>query len=78
MPIESLSLLNFSASSIFAGLIFSTIGLWMWKQAKDKESLELRLIAVALMIYTYFTKGPIADWGIGIALCGWARYKWWG
>ena len=72
-----LETLNISVSSIFAGLLFSTIGIWLWRQAKIKESQELRLIAAALVLYTYFTSNPLADWGIGIGLCLLARWRWW-
>jgi hypothetical protein len=59
-----------------AGLLFSTIGLWLIKQAKQKGNIKLLPIAIGLIAYSYFTTQPIFDWGIGIALCA-AAYHFW-
>lgn len=75
-PTNLLSLVDFSVSGLLAGLIFGIVGMWMFRQGKRKSSLAIVGIAVALMLYPYFTRGPIADWGVGLALCGAAYYIW--
>jgi hypothetical protein len=50
--------------------------MWLYRQGKYRENNHLKVIAVALMVYPYFTSGPLADWGVGIALCA-AAYHYW-
>jgi hypothetical protein len=59
---------------IVCSLIFSVIGVWLFRKAKKETNFTLLFIAVALMFYSYFTKGPLADWGVGLGLCGLAYY----
>lgn len=68
--------MNLSVSSIVAGLIFSAVGLWMFRAGKDKGDTRLIVIAVVLMVYSYFTPNPWYDWGIGAGLCGLAYHMW--
>jgi hypothetical protein len=63
-------------SSLFAGLLFSTIGIWLLREAKKRANLRLIPIAILLIGYSYFTPKPIYDWGVGILLCVIA-YKLW-
>jgi hypothetical protein len=70
------SLLDFSIASLFAGLIFSCIGIWLWRQAKLRSQSELHWVAGALMIYSYFTPNAWADWIVGILLCLLAKRLW--
>jgi hypothetical protein len=70
------SMLDISMSQIMAGLIFGAIGLWMFRRGKHNANMKVLAIGLALMVYPYFTHGPWQDWGIGIALCGFASYVW--
>ncbi len=67
---------NFSVSGLIAGLIFSTIGLWMLREGKKRADLRIVMLGLVLMIYSYFTPNHWWDWGIGIALCLLAREIW--
>ncbi len=69
-------LFSISIPGLIAGLIFSTVGLWLWRQPKAKEDIRLRLTAAVLIVYTYITPGPISDWTFGILLCGFAYFLW--
>ena len=67
---------NISVSSLIAGLIFGVIGMWLFRQGRSNSNLYFVFIGLILMVYPYFTKGPLADWGIGCILCGLAyHYK---
>lgn len=68
--------MNLSISGIFAGLIFGAIGFWLIKEGKRRANIPVIVTGVAMFAYTYFTSSPLADWGIGIALCGAAYYFW--
>ena len=68
--------MNLSISGIFAGLIFGVIGFWLLKEGKRRSNIPVIATGVAMMAYSYFTTSPLADWGIGIALCGTAYYFW--
>lgn len=75
LPID-MSTFNITPSSIISGILFGLIGMWLYRQGKYRENNHLKIIAVALMVYPYFTTGPLADWGVGIALCA-AAYHYW-
>jgi hypothetical protein len=70
------TIMNMSASALIAGLVFSVIGIWMFKRGRIKNNMTLVLISIVLMAYPMFTKNPWQDWGIGIALCAYAKYRW--
>jgi hypothetical protein len=66
--------LDISPSAIFSGLIFGAIGIFIFRLGKRESHLPLLLIGIALMVYPYFTTGPLADWGVGALLCAAAFY----
>lgn len=68
--------MDLSVSAVISGLLFGGIGFWMLKQSRQKGNFYLMVIALALMIYPYFTHGPVADWGVGIGLCYAAHHFW--
>lgn len=68
--------MNISVSSVIAGLLFSSIGLWLLREAKKRSNLKLIPIAILLIAYSYFTPTPIYDWLVGIFLCGVAYQVW--
>ena len=68
--------MNFSVSSLFAGIVFSSAGLYLLKVGKSRGNIMIAIIGVVMMMYTYFTASPWLDWGIGFALCGAAYLVW--
>ena len=72
MPLDEL--MNFSISSLIAGLVFGLIGWWLFSQGRKRTNNYFVVIGLLLMVYPYFTKGPLADWGVGSVLCGFAYY----
>lgn len=65
---------DFSISGIFSGFIFGVIGLYVFRHGRKVMDTRFIGIGVALMVYPYFTNGPWADWGVGMALCALAYY----
>ena len=72
MPLDAFEI---SGSSLLAGLVFGVIGMYVFRRGKLRQEFDVLFIGIALMVYPYFTKGPIADWGVGIALCALAYYR---
>lgn len=68
--------LDITFSGVASGLIFSAIGLWIFREGKKRAELNIIFIGMALMVYSYFTHGPLQDWGVGASLCGLAYYIW--
>lgn len=68
--------MNFSVSSLFAGILFSSAGLYLLKVGKSRGNLTLAIIGVTMMAYTYFTANPWLDWGIGAVLSAAAYFVW--
>lgn len=66
--------MNFSVSSLFAGLVFSVIGLYVFRIGKRETDVKLITLGLVLMLYTYFTKTAAQDWVIGTVLCGISYY----
>lgn len=67
---------NFSISGLLAGIVFSAIGLWLFRQGKERGDLRMVVLSVVMMMYTYFTNSAAADWVLGICLCGLAYIMW--
>lgn len=67
---------DFSFSSLMAGLIFSVIGWWLFREGKRRSHLTLVIIGLILMSYTLFTRTALATWGIGLSLCALAYHLW--
>jgi len=65
---------DISASSLIASLIFSIIGIFVFRYGKKEQNIPLVITGIGLMTYSYFTHGPIQDWGAGAILCGVAYY----
>jgi hypothetical protein len=55
-------------STILASLVFSIVGLFVFRLGKRNAHLKLMIIGVALMTYTYFTGNVWADWLVGVGL----------
>jgi hypothetical protein len=61
--------MDFSFSSLMSAFIFGVIGFWLVKEGKRTANFAKLFIGLGLMVYPYFTSGPWADWGVGVALC---------
>lgn len=68
--------MNFSISSLLAGLIFGVIGMWLFKTGRRKNNIQLIVISLLMMSYSFFTRSEIQDWGIGLLLCSASYYYW--
>ncbi len=67
---------SFDLSSLIAGLVFGTIGLWVFRHGKRNANNRNVVIGLILMIYPYFVSGAFRTWGAGFVLCGYAYYTW--
>ncbi|HEX7672516.1 MAG TPA: hypothetical protein VF412_00025 [Bdellovibrio sp.] len=72
LPID----LNFSVSALIAGLLFSTVGLWLFRHGKKNENKRNYWSGIVLMVYPYFVPGALANWIIGLVVCGYVFYWW--
>jgi multisubunit Na+/H+ antiporter MnhE subunit len=75
LPIESF-MSSFSFSSLVAGLIFGSVGLWIFGHGRKNANNRNIVIGLVLMIYPYFVSGAWLTWGLGLALCGYAYHTW--
>ncbi|MGI8437242.1 MAG: hypothetical protein ACR2NX_10105 [Chthoniobacterales bacterium] len=64
----SLGLPNFTAASLIANLLFSSIGFVAMAYGKKMSAWKPIFIGIGLMIYTYFVESTPLLFGIGIAL----------
>lgn len=67
----------FSAPSIsyfIASLVFSLIGLNVFRRAKKSSNQMDYLIGLALMFYPYFISDDFLFYSVGIILCGMSYY----
>ena len=62
--------MDFSFSSLLAGLLFGVVGVWMIKRGKADANVSVALIGLTLIVYPYFTSTPWVTWSIGLGLCG--------
>jgi hypothetical protein len=65
---------HFTASQIIASLVFSVVGIYLFRLGKKTLNYPVIFVSLALMIYPAFTHNPLQDWGIGVVLCGLAYY----
>ncbi len=66
--------MDFSLSAIASSLIFSTVGFYVLREGRKRPDFKLILTGIALMAFSYFTNGPLLDWGTGLILCAVAYY----
>jgi len=69
-------LIDLSPSAIISSLFFSIIGLYVFRRAKKLAQHKLIVLGILLMTYSYFTKGPLQDWGGGLILLVVTIYYW--
>lgn len=73
---QSAGSLNFSVSEIIAGLLFGTLGFWIFKKSREKMNVKLSVIGVSLFFWPYIPNNIWVNWLGGLALCALA-WKWW-
>ena len=66
--------MDLSISAIASSLLFSTIGFYVFRLGRRRSNFKIIFTGIALMAYSYFTQGPLLDWGVGFILCGVAYY----
>lgn len=66
--------MDLSISAIASSLLFSSIGFYVFRQGKKRANFKIIFTGIGLMTYSYFTQGPLLDWGVGLFLCGLAYY----
>ena len=59
---------NFSPAAIISGLIFSTVGFFVFMHGKKNKKTRPFAIGIALMVYPYFISNAWLMTGIGLAL----------
>lgn len=67
--------MNFSVSTLLAGLLFGVVGIWLIRTGRREGNLRLPVIGLALLVYPYFSPNVWADWGIGLGLCALAYFN---
>lgn len=69
MP-SGLSLPNFTAASLIANLLFSSVGFVALVYGRKMDAWRPMFIGLILMAYTYFVESTVLLVGIGLALTG--------
>ena len=67
--------LDLSPVGLFGGLVFSTIGLFVFRRGKKESEFKVIIIGMVLMGYPIFVSDHRLLWGIGLALSGWAYWE---
>jgi hypothetical protein len=69
--------MDFSASNLFAGLVFGSFGLSFFRLGKKRGHPMAIVAGTALMIFPYFVENIYLMWGIGLVLLyfGWNQIK---
>ncbi len=62
--------------TLIPSLFFGIIGMFVFREGRRDGLFLMMVIGAALMIYPYFVDGVWMNWGVGIALCAYARYNW--
>ena len=60
--------MDFSAGSLIASLIVSTVGFAIFRYGKSEVRPPQLAVGMAMMVYPYFIEGPLAMWGLAGAL----------
>ncbi len=68
--------MNFSLSNIIAGIVFSIVGFWLFKEGRRRLNIPVTVFAILLMSFSLFTQTSVLTWIVGLGLCGGAYYFW--
>jgi hypothetical protein len=70
--------MDFDFPLIFAGLVFSSVGLVYFSYGRRMKNLNLLFCGMALMVYPYFVDKMVVTIVIGAALSGMPFFfRWW-
>ncbi len=58
-----------SPEELFAGILFGSIGLVVFRQGRRQENVRRWCIGLALILYPYLVSGSVLTWGVGLLLC---------
>ncbi len=62
------SLPSFTAASLVANVLFSSVGFVAMVYGKKMQAWKTMIIGITLMAYTYFVEGALLLFGIGLIL----------
>ena len=57
--------MDLSPGTLVASLLVSTAGFGLFLYGKKQLRMPQLAVGLVLMVYPYFTTGPLATWGIG-------------
>ena len=60
--------MDFSAGTLIASLVVSSIGFGFFLYGKKQVRFPQLIVGLVMMIYPYFVAGPVAVWSIAGAL----------
>lgn len=60
--------MEFSLSSVMAMIVFGVSGLYIFRAGRRQANVNLVIIGIALMTYSYLTPNPWYDWAGGCLL----------
>ncbi len=66
--------MDFDLPNLACSLVFSVIGLGLFRFARKQSDIRRVLVAVTLMGYSYFTPNLAWNLGVGLVLCAAAWY----
>lgn len=60
--------MELSFSSVAAGIIFGSFGIYTIKRGKNRSHVLDILVGITLLVYPYFVTNVWLNWGLGIGL----------
>jgi hypothetical protein len=74
--LEALGLVLPTPAYLVGAILFGIIGYVVFRRGRKRSYTALTWTGVALMLYPYAVYQTWLLWLVGIALCGWAFFKW--
>ncbi len=60
--------MDLSLGTVVASLVTGSLGFGLYLYGKNEARYPQLIVGLALMAYPYFVSGPLATWGIGVAI----------
>jgi len=60
--------MDLSLGTVVASLVTGSLGFGLYLYGKNEARYPQLFAGLALMAYPYFVSGPLATWGIGVAI----------
>lgn len=60
--------MELSFSSVAAGIIFGSFGIYAIKRGKNRSHVLDILVGITLLVYPYFVTNVWLNWGLGVGL----------